>query len=661
MKLRLCLTALFLVGLVSPVLAMSTVSLPVGVKTATGLDVVVPITVSPADGVTAIDLTFDYNPSVLTATGVYGTSFVNGFTIVPDLSTPGTVSLTMSGATPLSGSGEVAWVLFHVTGATGASTPLTWVSALLNTGTVADQTVNGSFSVISAPVTIGSPDGQGTPGSQVQIPISATAFTGGDSFDLVIRFNPNVLSALSVAKTSLTASLTLASNVSAPGEVRAALFGTSAVSGSGPLVNITYNVVGAAGSSTALDVTRGDINERVIPTVLDDGIYTVCAGTDADHDGFTGCQGDCNDQDPTVHPGAPDTMCDGIDHNCNGVANDGYVPVATQCGVGACASTGTTSCVNGHVQNSCVAGTPAANDATCNGIDDDCDGSVDEEFVPAATSCGVGACFRTGVTSCVAGTIHDSCVPGTPAVNDATCNGIDDNCNGSADEGYVPTVTSCGVGACFRTGVTSCVAGTVQNSCIAGTPAANDATCNGIDDNCNGLIDEDYVPTATNCGVGACARTGATYCAGGAVHNSCVAGLPVPEICDGVDNNCDGTVDNAQAPAGVSSLSVLKTPTAVELSWTPVAGATAYDVVRGTLSVLIASGGNFATATASCLANDLPSPPAVDTDPRAAFGDGFWYLQRAVNCGGAGTYDTGDPAQAGSRDPGIALSSGACP
>ena len=106
---------------------------------------------------------------------------------------------------------------------------------------------------------------------------------------------------------------------------------------------------------------------------------------------------------------------------------------------------------------------------------------------------------------------QDSCTPGTPAASDTTCNGIDDNCNGSVDEGYVPLATTCGVGACAASGVTICVSGAVTNSCTPGTPAASDTTCNGIDDNCNGL-DEGYVPLATSCGVGACAATGATSC-----------------------------------------------------------------------------------------------------------------------------------------------------
>jgi hypothetical protein len=80
-----------------------------------------------------------------------------------------------------------------------------------------------------------------------------------------------------------------------------------------------------------------------------------------------------------------------------------------------------------------------------------------------------------------------------------------------------------------------------------------------------------------------------------------------------------------------------------------VAGATSYDLVRGSLSVLRAGGG-FAAATDTCLANDLATLSVED--PEAAIS--AWYLTRASSCGSAGTYGSG-------RDAGIAASPAACP
>jgi hypothetical protein len=86
-------------------------------------------------------------------------------------------------------------------------------------------------------------------------------------------------------------------------------------------------------------------------------------------------------------------------------------------------------------------------DATCDGIDDDCDGPVDEDYVASATSCGEGACGATGSTSCVAGSVVDSCTPGLPAPDDTVCNGIDDDCDGSIDEDGDPDGD--GMGSCL--------------------------------------------------------------------------------------------------------------------------------------------------------------------------------------------------------------------
>jgi alpha-tubulin suppressor-like RCC1 family protein len=335
--------------------------------------------------------------------------------------------------------------------------------------------------------------------------------------------------------------------------------GVGACAATGTTLCVSGNVQNGcvAGTPAASDTTCNGIDDNC-NGMADEGYVALptscgvgaCAAT-----GVTSCvagavQNSCH----AGTPGSSDTTCNGIDDNCNGMADEGYVALPTSCGVGACAATGVTSCVSGAVQNSCHAGTPAASDTTCNGVDDNCNGTVDEGYAPLPTSCGVGACAATGVTSCVSGAVQNSCHAGTPAASDTTCNAVDDNCNGTVDEGYVALATSCGVGACAATGVTSCVSGAVQNSCHAGTPAASDTTCNGVDDNCNGTADEGYAPLPTSCGVGACAATGVTSCVSGAVQNSCHAGTPAASdtTCNGVDDNCNGSVDEGYVSLATS-------------------------------------------------------------------------------------------------------------
>jgi hypothetical protein len=262
--------------------------------------------------------------------------------------------------------------------------------------------------------------------------------------------------------------------------------------------------------------------------------------------------------------GAPlssdDATCDGVDDDCSGSADEDYVSTPTSCGVGACVASGSMVCSGGSTHDTCTPGTPAANDATCNGVDEDCSGTADEDYVSTGTNCGVGACARTGTLSCSNGSVSNSCVPGAPAANDATCNGIDDDCSGTADEDYVATVTSCGAGACATTGMLICMGGGLVNTCVAGTGAPSDPTCDGADDDCDGQKDEDYVPTPTSCGVGACMKTGSLICSNGTPTSTCTPGTPAASdaSCNNVDDDCNGQKDEDYVPIATCGVGYCK-------------------------------------------------------------------------------------------------------
>lgn len=164
------------------------------------------------------------------------------------------------------------------------------------------------------------------------------------------------------------------------------------------------------------------------------------------------------------------------------------------------------------------------------------------------------------MTTCTAGVFGDTCTPGSPTGADEDCNGVDEDCDGTADNHYVAAPTTCGVGACVSTGVTTCSGGTEGDTCVAGTGAADDATCDGVEDDCDGDIDEDYVEAITTCGVGVCEATGLMACVGGAVNDTCVAGEPTVggEQCNGLDDDCDGRID---ITAGGVAMCLTSSPT----------------------------------------------------------------------------------------------------
>ncbi|MEM6959574.1 MAG: MopE-related protein, partial [Myxococcota bacterium] len=206
-------------------------------------------------------------------------------------------------------------------------------------------------------------------------------------------------------------------------------------------------------------------------------------GVDDDGDGLVDCA------DPDCATGSSDATCDGVDDDCDGTLDEGFDGEGTTCGVGACAASGATTCDAGAVVDACEPGEPAANDASCDGVDDDCDGASDEDFVGEATSCGEGVCEASGETACSDGSTSDTCTPGAPTGDDSACDGLDADCDGTVDEAFASEATTCGVGACEASGATTCEAGEVGDSCAPGTPTGDDSTCDAVDNDCDGSTD----------------------------------------------------------------------------------------------------------------------------------------------------------------------------
>jgi len=285
----------------------------------------------------------------------------------------------------------------------------------------------------------------------------------------------------------------------------------------------------------------------------------------------TSCPAFCGDNEVT-----PPELCDGSNLNWQTCQSQGFAGGDLACSAN-CHAFDTSGCYsqicgNGNVEGTefCDSDTIAcstpegyagtktclsdcSNYGTCNPTEYCGDNIVndgeqcDDGTASTPTSCGVGACYNTVADSCVS-CMDVACTPGLPTGNDDNCNGIDEDCSGAADNNYVPTPTSCGIGACYSTGQLICVSGATQDNCVPGTPTTE--TCNNIDDNCDGTIDESLTQA---CYTGPAGTENVGICHGGT--QTCMAGdwdgcigevTPQPEItCNNIDENCNGMIDDA--------------------------------------------------------------------------------------------------------------------
>ena len=317
---------------------------------------------------------------------------------------------------------------------------------------------------------------------------------------------------------------------------------------------------------------------------------------DADGDGY-GSQEDCDDSDPSVHPGAADA-CNGVDDDCDGEVDEdeGTLFYADMDGDGwgdPLVSTYACDQQSGWVDDAtdCDDSEPTVNPAAdeyCNGVDDDCDGEVDEdEAVDALTwyqdrdvdgygdsASSTAACHQPSGYLADASDCDDYNNTVFPSA-DELCNGVDDDCDGSVDEddavdaltwyrdrdadGYgdaASSTSACAQPSEYVADDTDC-----DDYSYTISPAATEQ-CDGVDNDCDGTVDEadavdasTWYPDFDADGFGDPALS-AVACEQPSGHTSdatdcddtlATINPAADELCDGVDNDCDGTVDEDDA------------------------------------------------------------------------------------------------------------------
>ena len=266
-----------------------------------------------------------------------------------------------------------------------------------------------------------------------------------------------------------------------------------------------------------------------------------CNGTDLDGDNFCGAAtcdqdndpstpllipGDCDDSDATIYPGAQEE-CDGVDNNCDSFIDEGLSPDGDSDGytaIGSC-QTGSMDDCNDYNYNV----HPDASEI-CNGIDDDCDTFIDEDLIFDLDGDGYlaeGSCGYVWSYDC-----DDNNAYINPGATEDMWNGVDDDCDDIIDNDS-DTVDNDGDGYCEHP--TTCSDGSQPEDCddtdITIHPDAPEVADN-IDNNCDGLIDNFDAADNDN--------DGFTAAEGDCDDFNAAIAPNATETCNGLDDNCDG-------------------------------------------------------------------------------------------------------------------------
>ena len=329
-----------------------------------------------------------------------------------------------------------------------------------------------------------------------------------------------------------------------------------------------------------------------------DGYGDADAGEDACEppSGYVEDASDCDDDDDTINPDAEE-RCNGVDDDCDGEideeATDTETWHADEDGDGYGDPDQTAeSCESpeGYVADGSDCDDQQADahpdaEESCDGIDNDCDGEVDEGVTTTwyadNDADGYGDADDT-VESCSLPTGYTDaagdCDDGDDAVNpdaEELCNGVDDDCDGlTDDEDGTPSDAGTWYADADADGFGDAASSALacdqpsahvqdDSDCDDADAAVNpdaEELCNGVDDDCDGLTDENdpdvadadtWYPDADGDGFGdassgtaACSQPSGLIADGSDCDDADASVRPDTwERCDGADDDCDGSVD----------------------------------------------------------------------------------------------------------------------
>ena len=269
-------------------------------------------------------------------------------------------------------------------------------------------------------------------------------------------------------------------------------------------------------------------------------------GFDQDADGYSSCGGDCDDTQASVNPGMAEICLDNLDNNCNGTIDETtgstWYQDADGDGFGniffsqASCDQPVGYVLNFDDCNDNDASLTTISTEVCDGLDNDCDGTVDNGFTYQdyfADMDGDGFGDQATLTNACTqpvGYVTDNtdCNDTDALINIAAveiCDAQDNNCDGMSDEGF----------DLDSDGYTTC-SGDCNDSDASVNPTSTEICGNGSDEDCDGVD--------SPCGTLGCTSPLACNFDPAATidDGSCI--LPTVEECDGLDNDCDGLTDD---------------------------------------------------------------------------------------------------------------------